>query len=264
MSNKVHVNISGISIVISTEEEESYVQRIADAIDRDMQMLLENSKASVTSAALLCAIDYMDRFQKANRSASNMRTQIKGYLSDAADAKLQYDEERKKNQIMSAEMEELKRSFERRAKEESNARNLVDEKERENLLLQLKALNDRLVSQNEYIAKQDREISRLRNIETEQVERIGLQSGRISELEDIISRSESVINELKNRLMMRPEHRSERKSSVISDEYSSVREEEEQSSLFEEIPPATSNFKGHINEDYPEEEMPDLGWTRDI
>ncbi|NMA06689.1 MAG: hypothetical protein GX928_03100, partial [Ruminococcaceae bacterium] len=126
-----------------------------------------------------------------------------------------------------------------------------------------KALNDRLVSQNEYIAKQDREISRLRNIETEQVERIGSQSGRISELEDIISRSESVINELKNRLMMKSEYHSERKSPIVSDAYPSMREEE-QSSLFEEIPSENSNFKGYTNEDYSEEEMPDLAWTKDI
>ena len=72
------------------------------------QILTQNPSASVTNAALLCALDYLDRYDKATNNANNMRDQIKDYMSDASNAKLQYDDEVRKNADLSAEIDDLK------------------------------------------------------------------------------------------------------------------------------------------------------------
>ena len=45
----------------------------------------------VTKAAVFCAMDYLDEYNKSTGSAENMRSQIQDYIADAARAKLAED-----------------------------------------------------------------------------------------------------------------------------------------------------------------------------
>ncbi len=84
MENRIPLTIAGLTLLVTTDEDRDYVNQLADQIDRDVYAVLNSSAhASVTHAALLCAVDYYDKYQKATRSANNLRSEIKNYLSDA-------------------------------------------------------------------------------------------------------------------------------------------------------------------------------------
>jgi len=194
-----------VSLTVSTSEEEAYVKRIAESVNGDMHQLLSTTKASVTSAALLLAVDYMDRFQKANRSATNMRTQIKGYLADAANAKLLYDEERKRSESYAREISELKEKAERDAKSVSaQADNALRTKvselmaERDSLVSQLERANQTLRMQS--TGDRGSEANRLKREQQEHIEQIGKQSQRISQLEALLSQKGEEITRLQGEL----------------------------------------------------------------
>ena len=67
-------------------------------------MLTANPSASVTTAAVMTALGYLDELKKSTSGADNMRAQIKDYLEDAAKAKLELEEERR-------EVERLRREL---------------------------------------------------------------------------------------------------------------------------------------------------------
>ena len=64
--------------------------------------------ASVTTAAVLCALDYLDEWQKAVLVSDNMRAQIKDCLEDAAKPKLAAEEARREVERLRRELEQLK------------------------------------------------------------------------------------------------------------------------------------------------------------
>ena len=83
MANKISLNIAGFNLIINTQEDEAQVRKLNDMLNSDLKQILnQNPSASVTNAALLCALDYLDRFDKATNNANNMRDQIKDYMSD--------------------------------------------------------------------------------------------------------------------------------------------------------------------------------------
>ena len=183
-NNRMQVVIGGVSLVISTGEEASYVDQLIQNINEDMQSLLTKTKASVTSAALLLTIDYLDRFQKANLSATNMRTQIKGYLTDAANAKLLFDEEKKRSDMFAREVAELKIRLEQQhtaSPRGEDKKMLMEEhntllEERANMLNQLDYANNLL---NTSIASREEEIVKLHNEINGYIEQLELKTGQI-------------------------------------------------------------------------------------
>ena len=85
MANKVRLTICGSSYVISTNESEDYMQNLAERLNLDMNELMSSSTSvSITTAAIMTALNYRDELEKASGSADNMRRQIKDYLEDAA------------------------------------------------------------------------------------------------------------------------------------------------------------------------------------
>ena len=178
--NKLILKIADISIPVSTTEDEAYAVALAEDIDADMRQILDsNTSASVTSAALLCAIDYLDSFRKSNRATNNLRNQIKEYLADAANAKLQYDEECKKNSELTVELGAMRQHLTRIASE-GDASGAIEQFKNElakataeanrgkkqiaDLMGQLSALTEKSNAMNEYISGQDKEIARLNSV----------------------------------------------------------------------------------------------------
>ena len=96
MANKVRLTICGSSYVISTNESEDYMQNLAERLNLDMNELMSSSNSvSITTAAIMTALNYRDELEKASGSADNMRRQIKDYLEDAASAKMAAEEARR-------------------------------------------------------------------------------------------------------------------------------------------------------------------------
>lgn len=106
--NKLELAIAGLYITVCTPEDADYTRELAAQLDKDIRSILAQSDgASVTSSALLCAIDYLNNQKKAKRSADNMRNQIKDYLAEAAAAKLELEDERRRSADLSAEIQTL-------------------------------------------------------------------------------------------------------------------------------------------------------------
>ena len=63
---------------------------LANTLDEDMRRILEKSpSASVTAAAVICALTYLDKLDKSDSSADNMRRQVRQYLEDANNARME-------------------------------------------------------------------------------------------------------------------------------------------------------------------------------
>lgn len=107
--NKVRFTVCGSQYVVGTTEDESYVLGLAERLNDDMEAMLASSpSASVTMAAVVTAMDYLDEMQKASSGADNMRGQIKDYLEDAAKARLAAEEARREVERLRREVQYLK------------------------------------------------------------------------------------------------------------------------------------------------------------
>lgn len=109
MVNKVRVTIAGTQYAVATTDPEKYVGALAQKLDSDIAKLLDaNDKLTVTKAAVFCAMEYLDEYQKSMSSAENMRSQIQGYIADAAHAKLAEDKLREENEALRCELDVLR------------------------------------------------------------------------------------------------------------------------------------------------------------
>ncbi len=110
-ANKIRLEVCGTSYVVSTTDTEEYVQSLAEKLDKDMTQLLASSpSASIATAAVITALDYLDALRKSNNAADNMRAQIKDYLEDAAKAKLAAEESRREVERLKREISFMKES----------------------------------------------------------------------------------------------------------------------------------------------------------
>ena len=103
MANKVRLTICGSSYVISTNESEDYMQNLAERLNLDMNELMSSSNSvSITTAAIMTALNYRDELEKASGSADN-------YLEDAASAKMAAEELRRENAALRKKVDDLHR-----------------------------------------------------------------------------------------------------------------------------------------------------------
>lgn len=196
--NKVSITIAGISLLVTTPEDEEYVLQLAREIDDYINAVLDKTPgASVTNAVLLCALEYLDEYKKANRTANNMRSQIKDYMAEAAGAKLQYDDEAKKVTDLEDEIQTLRAHLTRIASE-GDASGVLEKmrqeaeqataeikrlrKQAEDLAEQNKALAEKSDAMNNYITDQDREIARLTAVNDEMALRLGDGSADVGDM----------------------------------------------------------------------------------
>ena len=113
-TSKVRLNICGSSYVVHTSESEDYMKNLADRLNLDMNELMASSHSvSITTAAVMTALNYRDELEKASGSADNMRRQIKDYLEDAASAKMAAEEARRENASLKRRVDELERRLRR-------------------------------------------------------------------------------------------------------------------------------------------------------
>ncbi|MEG0166282.1 MAG: cell division protein ZapA [Ruthenibacterium sp.] len=108
-ANKIRFTICGSNYVINSTDSADYVLSLAEKLDADMgQTLAASPTASITMAAIITALTYLDESRKANGGADNMRAQIKDYLEDAASAKLAAEEAHREVEHLRREIAALK------------------------------------------------------------------------------------------------------------------------------------------------------------
>ena len=175
-NNIIELSVHGITIKVNTIETEEYVTQLAESLSADMDSLFDQSPSiSITDALVLCAVDYLDKYQKSKQSSANMRVQLKEYLADAASAKVMLEEEKKQVAVANAEVKQLRDTIE----ELRNSEPVVDESQTAKInealkeIEELKQVNDSAVSQctslserinalNDYIANQGTELDKMK------------------------------------------------------------------------------------------------------
>jgi len=220
MANKISLNIAGFNLIINTQEDEAQVRKLNEMLNNDLkQILSQNPSASVTNAALLCALDYLDRYDKATNSASNMRDQIKDYMSDASNAKLQFDEEVRRNEELSAEVESLRARITKLASEGA-AGTAVEQ----SLRTEIDSVRN--------------ELANVRNQLSEQMEKNSSILADFGTLNNALKNKDGIISGLNERINTLTAELDETKSMVIqarSEKNDVVRERDELSALIEEL-----------------------------
>lgn len=92
MEKKVHkLLIAGEEYRIVSDESMEYMQELAHELDTKMTNILRGSRVSTTQAAILVALQYADEATKNSGNADSLRSQLKSYLEDAAQAKSERD-----------------------------------------------------------------------------------------------------------------------------------------------------------------------------
>ena len=92
MEKKVHkLNIAGEEYRIISDESAEYMQALAHELDLKMSAIIKGSRISTTQAAVLVALQCADDAAKNSGSADTLRSQLKEYLEDAAQAKSERD-----------------------------------------------------------------------------------------------------------------------------------------------------------------------------
>lgn len=104
-SRKVRLEIGGSSYVVSTNDSEEYLLGLAERLDQDInKIMVETPNASVTAAAVITALGYLDEAEHNAFGADNMRAQLQDYLEDAAKSKLAAEESRREVERLRKEL----------------------------------------------------------------------------------------------------------------------------------------------------------------
>ncbi len=107
--NKIKLNIAGTSYVINSADSEEHVLELANILDNDMKQIMEKSpSASVTAAAVICALTYLDKLDKSDSSADNMRKQVRQYLEDANSARMEAEKVKMELEKLKIDIQYLK------------------------------------------------------------------------------------------------------------------------------------------------------------
>lgn len=107
--NKVSVKIYGTDYTILTEENEEYILELAYELDSDMKKLCQRStRFTATSAAVLCALEYLDKKNKEEGTSDRMRLQINDYIQDTAKARIELDDAKRKIERLEREIDRLR------------------------------------------------------------------------------------------------------------------------------------------------------------
>ena len=111
--NKIRLTIGGLDYRLTTDEDVAYMKNLGEELDENIATLLrDHPKLSHVQAAVLCALDYADKYRQADRNADYLKAQIQVYMEDAARAKTDAEMSRREVERMSRDLRSIRRSFE--------------------------------------------------------------------------------------------------------------------------------------------------------
>ena len=113
MQNRVKVVICGKTYTLQTNESPSYMISLAKELDKRINAFLEeNESAALPTAAVLVGLELMDESMKSVSDVDHIRAQIKGYVEEAASARIETDQLRREVSLLKRENENLKSNLE--------------------------------------------------------------------------------------------------------------------------------------------------------
>lgn len=92
MKNRIVVTIGGRDYTMVAAEDETYVRRCAELVDRQIQEISAGGRLSQTDAAVLAAMNVADLLMKEQETSENLRRQVKENLEEANTLKLELSE----------------------------------------------------------------------------------------------------------------------------------------------------------------------------
>ena len=93
MKNRVKLKIADCDISVVSEDKEEYIRTIGSQVDEYIRSLMESSPAmSTTHAAVFAALDFCDELAKEKIASDRLRSQIKEYSDEAAQARQNEEE----------------------------------------------------------------------------------------------------------------------------------------------------------------------------
>lgn len=95
--NKVTLNILGTDYHLNTDEDTVYAAQLGEELDERLRGIRNSSSSvSVTQAAVLAALGYLDDLNKAQREIASLRASVKSYHDIVLKNKEEMDRLRKK------------------------------------------------------------------------------------------------------------------------------------------------------------------------
>ena len=92
MKNKITVTIGGRDYTMVAVEDEAYVRRCAELVDRQIKEISAEGRLSQADAAVLAAMNVADLLLKEQEASENLRRQVKENLEEANALKLELSE----------------------------------------------------------------------------------------------------------------------------------------------------------------------------
>ena len=92
MNEKIKVTVAERTFLLTSSDEESYVQKVAESVDEQIRKAAEASHASTLDAAIMCAMNLADNFFKEQEKSEHLRQQVKQYLDEANQMKQELSE----------------------------------------------------------------------------------------------------------------------------------------------------------------------------
>ncbi len=125
--NRVKIKICGNEFFIVSTDSEEYIRSVAEKVDRFLQNQMKHSASmSTTMAAVFTAMDFCDEAMKATETADNLRAQIKDYLEEAAAAKSEATELRRREIELERENASLRTKVKKQEKEVKELNDLIE------------------------------------------------------------------------------------------------------------------------------------------
>ena len=111
-NSRVRIEVCGAKYNISSSEPEEYVKELGVQLNAQItEMIAQNNSLSVTDALMLCLLSYMDQYRKAEENTDHMRSQLTGYLEDAAKYRIEADEAKREIERLRQQLEQVKQEL---------------------------------------------------------------------------------------------------------------------------------------------------------
>lgn len=82
MHNRVTVTIDGFEYTVVSEDSVEYIKKNAALVDKAIREVKETASLSSLTATVLTAMNFSDRWLKAQETADSLRSQVKDYAAD--------------------------------------------------------------------------------------------------------------------------------------------------------------------------------------
>ena len=107
--NRVEVTICGKRYILQTRDDAGYIRELALSLDKRIHEIFDaDPNISFTDAVVLVAISILDEGMKATTNIDHIRKQIKSYVEEAAESRMQLEECRRELEQTKQAMDKMK------------------------------------------------------------------------------------------------------------------------------------------------------------